>query len=37
MKDLGKLHHFSWAWQAGLLLQQRHYALDILERAGMSY
>jgi hypothetical protein len=41
MKDLGKLHHFSRITveprQSGLLLHQRQYALDILERAGMTY
>jgi hypothetical protein len=39
MKDLGKLHHFLGVTvepcQSGLLLHHRHYALDILERAGM--
>jgi hypothetical protein len=38
--DLGPLHHFpgitaEWRPQ-GLFLHQRQYALDILERAGMS-
>jgi hypothetical protein len=40
MKNLGKLHHFLGMTvephQAGLLLHQRQYALDILERAGMT-
>ena len=40
MKDLGQLHHFLGATveprQSGLLLHQRQYALDILERAGMT-
>jgi hypothetical protein len=40
MKGQGKLHHFSGITvdprQAGLLLHQRQYALDILERAGMT-
>jgi hypothetical protein len=40
LKDLGKLHHFLGVTveprQAGLLLHQRQYALDILERAGMT-
>jgi hypothetical protein len=39
-KDLGQLHHFLGVTveprQAGLLLHQRQYALDILERAGMT-
>jgi hypothetical protein len=40
MKDLGRLHHFLGVTvesrQTGLLLHQRQYALDILERAGMT-
>jgi hypothetical protein len=40
MKDLGQLHHFLGLTfeprQTGLLLHQRQYALDILERAGMT-
>ena len=40
MKDLGQLHHFLGVTvehrQSGLLLHQRQYALDILERAGMT-
>jgi hypothetical protein len=40
MKDLGQLHHFLGVTveprQTGLLLHQRQYALDILERAGMT-
>ena len=40
MKDLGQLHHFLGATDeprpSGLLLYQRLYALDILERAGMT-
>jgi hypothetical protein len=40
MKDLGTLHHFLGVTveprQAGLLLHQRQYALDILERAGIA-
>jgi hypothetical protein len=40
MKDLGKLHHFLGVTieprPAGLLLHQRQYALDILERVGMT-
>ena len=40
MKDLGQLHHFLGATveprPSGLLLHQRQYALDILERAGMT-
>jgi len=40
MKDLGALHHFLGvtvdAHPAGLLLHQRQYTLDILERAGMT-
>jgi hypothetical protein len=40
MKDLGKLHHFLGVTveprQGGLLLHQRQYALDILERAWMT-
>jgi len=40
MKDLGALHHFLRVTvdphPAGLLLHQRHYTLDILERAGMT-
>ena len=39
MKDLGHLHHFLGVTvetlPSGLLLHQRQYALDILERAGM--
>ena len=40
MKDLGQLHHFLGVTVeprlSGLLLHQRQYALDILERAGMT-
>jgi len=40
MKDLGALHHFLGVTiephPAGLLLHQRQYTLDILERAGMT-
>ena len=40
MKDHGQLHHFLGVTveprPSGLLLHQRQYALDILERAGMS-
>jgi hypothetical protein len=40
MKDLGNLHHFLGMTiepcQAGLLLHQLQYALDILERVGMT-
>jgi hypothetical protein len=40
MKDLGQLHHFLGVTfepcQTGLLLHQRQYALDILERVGMT-
>jgi hypothetical protein len=38
MKDLGALHHFLGVEPhlAGLLLDQRQYTLDILERAGMT-
>ncbi|XP_021309205.1 uncharacterized protein LOC110432736 [Sorghum bicolor] len=40
MKDLGTLHHFLGVTvephPAGLLLHQRQYTLDILERAGMT-
>jgi len=40
MKDLGRLHHFLGVTvephPAGLLLHQRQYTLDILERAGMT-
>jgi hypothetical protein len=40
MKDLGQLHHFLGMTieprQTGLLLHQRQYALDILERVGMT-
>ena len=40
MKDLGQLHHFLGVTieprQSGILLHQRQYALDILERAGMT-
>jgi hypothetical protein len=40
MKDLGELHHFlSMQVQRcsdGLLLSQRQYMLDILDRAGMT-
>jgi hypothetical protein len=40
MKDLGPLHHFpsitAKRRPLGLFLHQRQYALDILERAGMS-
>ena len=38
MKDLGALHHFLGVepHPAGLLLHQRQYTLDILERAGMT-
>ena len=40
MKDLGQLHHFLGVTvkprSSGLLLHQRQYALDILERAGMT-
>jgi hypothetical protein len=40
MKDLRNLHHFLGVTveprQAGLLLHQRQYALDILERVGMT-
>jgi hypothetical protein len=40
MKDLGPLHHFPGITDErrpkGLFLHQRQYALDILERAGMS-
>ena len=40
MKDLGELHHFmgmhvQWCG-SGLLLSQRQYMLDILDRAGMA-
>ena len=39
MKDLGQLHHFLGVTveprPSSLLLHQRQYALDILERAGM--
>ena len=38
MKDLGQLHHFLGVTveprPSGLLLHQRQYTLDILERAG---
>ena len=41
MKDMGQLHHFLGVTVEprpfGLLLHQRQYALDILERAGMTY
>jgi hypothetical protein len=40
MKDLGPLHHFlgitAECWPQGLFLHQCQYAIDILERAGMS-
>jgi hypothetical protein len=40
MKDLGQLHHFLGVTvephPSGLLMHQRQYALDILERAGMT-
>jgi hypothetical protein len=40
MKDLGPLHHFlgitAERRSQGLFLHQRQYAIDILERAGMS-
>ena len=40
MKDMGELHHFLGMevqrCNGGLLLTQRQYMLDILERAGMS-
>ena len=40
MKDLGVLHHFLGVTvephSSGLLLHQRQYILDILERAGMA-
>jgi hypothetical protein len=40
MKDLGPLHHFLGITTEhrpqGLFLHQRQYAIDILERAGMS-
>ena len=40
MKDLGQLHHFLGVTveprPSGLLLHQRQFALDILERAGMT-
>ena len=40
MKNLGQLHHFLGVTvesrPSGLLLHQRQYALDILERAGMT-
>jgi hypothetical protein len=40
MKDLGPLHHFlsitAERRPQGLFLHQRQYAIDILERAGMS-
>ena len=40
IKDLGQLHHFLGVTveprSSGLLLHQRQYALDILERAGMT-
>jgi hypothetical protein len=40
MKDLGQLHHFLGVTvephPVGLLLHQRQYTLDILERAGMT-
>ena len=40
MKDLGQLHHFLGVTveprPSGLLLHQRQYALDILERVGMT-
>ena len=40
MKDLGQLYHFLGVTveprSSGLLLHQRQYALDILERAGMT-
>ena len=40
MKDLGPLHHFLGIAverrAPGLFLSQRQYALDVLERAGMS-
>jgi hypothetical protein len=40
MKDLGPLDHFlgipAERWPQGLFLHQRQYAIDILERAGMS-
>ena len=40
MKDLGQLHHFLGVTveprPSGLLLHQRQYALNILERAGMT-
>ena len=40
MKDLGQLHHFLGVTveprPSGLILHQRQYALDILERAGMT-
>ena len=40
MKDLGQPHHFLGVTveprSSGLLLHQRQYALDILERAGMT-
>jgi hypothetical protein len=40
MKDLGTLHHFlgitTKCRPQGLFLHQRQYAIDILERAGMS-
>lgn len=39
MKDLDQLHHFLGIAEqrsTGLFLQQRHYSLDILHRAGMT-
>ena len=39
MKDLGQLHHLGVTVEprpSGLLIHQRQYALDILERAGMT-
>ena len=40
MKDLGQLHHFLGVTvetrPSGMLLQKRQYALDILERVGMT-
>ena len=40
MKDLGQLHHFLGVIveprPSGILLHQRQYALDILERTGMT-
>lgn len=39
MKDLDQLHHFLGIAEqrsTGLFLQQRHYSLDILDRAWMT-